>query len=285
MAPIEFIASAVSSSSASAVCHSLTEWAYSVRDKMTLDAARAEDAGVVPFAEPLSAVFLATPFSPNALVAASTSANVFACSRIATSCAFAEAVVPTGSSPEGIAPAPAPAPGELPKPASPSPKDATSGRYRDRENKSVASCVRSDDRLPVTANSRLTACTTCLQQALSASASISMSCDARCFNEDAKPADSPCIAASVKSPEAFPLACVSHASRSSRSAALTCGSAKRRCTAVASSRDSRDRAPANSEKTVCPYEPGAGVSARFGISPGLVSAINEMRRRFGVCDR
>ena len=107
-----------------------------------------------------------------------------ACSRIAAAWAAADAETCPPRSPGAPAPAPASAP------ASPASTEITSGRYRDSEKSSVASCVRSEDFFPVTARSFRTASTTCLQHARSASASISISWDASALSCAANAADS-----------------------------------------------------------------------------------------------
>ena len=92
--PSPLTASAVSSSSASAVCHSLTARAYARGEEMTRAAARAAEVVVVPLAETLSCETSLSFFSLAVVaVASSTSATVFLSSLIAAAYANSEAVV------------------------------------------------------------------------------------------------------------------------------------------------------------------------------------------------
>ena len=118
--------------------------------------------------------------------------------------------------------------------------DATRGMNRDREKRSVPRKTFSGDRLAVTSRSLRTCTTTNLTHALSASASISISVDVSVLISAATSADAERDSASMGtsggrsgvSGDPNPSACVATCDlqllRSCRSAARTCGSARRR---------------------------------------------------------
>mmetsp|Transcript_2166 Transcript_2166/g.9851 ORF Transcript_2166/g.9851 Transcript_2166/m.9851 type:complete len:270 (+) Transcript_2166:6250-7059(+) len=187
-----------------------------------------------------SSILSRDPSKDRRLINRSISAEALSCSSLAALAASVTASGASAASPSASSSAVRSVVDALP--GFVSSYDATSGMNRESEKSRVPRKTFSGDRFAVTSRSLRTCTTTNLTQALSASASISMSADVNTLISAATSADVARDAPSTgtsggrRGADPVPSACVATCDRqllrSCRSAARTCGSARRRWTSV-----------------------------------------------------